>query len=46
MDEQFLFKEFKLQGNDMKSYNLTIYQGRNSLLFQIESRINGSNEII
>ena len=36
--DQTLFKEFKLQGNnDMQSYNLKIYQGKNSILFQIKN---------
>ena len=36
--DQTLFKEFKLQGNnDMQLYNLKIYQGKNSILFQIKN---------
>ena len=44
--DQTLFKEFKLQGNnDMQSYNLKIYQGKNSILFQIKNT-NNLNDII
>ena len=40
--DQTLLKEFKLQGyNDMQSYNLKIYQRKNSILFQIKN----TNEI-
>lgn len=44
--DQTLFKEFKLQGNnDMQSYNLKIYQGKNSILFQIKNTNNINDTI-